>query len=282
MQEVQETWVWSLGGEESLEEGMATHSSILAWRMPWTEEPGGLQSMGLQRVGHDWSDWARTHAGWRMQMDSQVKRYVGWGLGGSQAQLQSWSRSALPFWYLDLPTWNLSEPCAIKMFMEASSFRHEQSLTPFSVLLSQENGGEAENSKLLIMSLWWQAPILEPTQSCLFGTNTLLLTRKLKVFQEPCVRNWGQTPNMRTKVALYSYHLGYHRDFRGVCYGLEAETNIYYIYIYIYIYIIYIYIYIYTHTHITCSIFSQYCKKLTEAIASNWWKMTNRQIQDKY
>ena len=44
--------VRSLGGKDALEEGMATHSSILAWRIPWTEEPGGLQSIGLQRVGH--------------------------------------------------------------------------------------------------------------------------------------------------------------------------------------------------------------------------------------
>ena len=50
---VQETWVQSLGQEDTLEEGMATHSSILAWRIPWTEEPGGLQSMRLQRVRHD-------------------------------------------------------------------------------------------------------------------------------------------------------------------------------------------------------------------------------------
>ena len=50
---VQETWVQSLGWEDLLEKEMATHSSILAWRMPWTEEPGGLQSMGSQRVGHD-------------------------------------------------------------------------------------------------------------------------------------------------------------------------------------------------------------------------------------
>ena len=42
-----------LGGEDSLEEGMATHSSILTWRIPWMEEPGGLRSMGLQRVGHN-------------------------------------------------------------------------------------------------------------------------------------------------------------------------------------------------------------------------------------
>ena len=45
--------IGSLGGEDPLEEGVATHTSILAWRIPWTEEPGGLQSMGLQRVGHD-------------------------------------------------------------------------------------------------------------------------------------------------------------------------------------------------------------------------------------
>ena len=48
-----ETWVQSLGRGDPLEEGMATHSNILAWRVPWTEEPGGLQPMGSQRVGHD-------------------------------------------------------------------------------------------------------------------------------------------------------------------------------------------------------------------------------------
>ena len=48
-----ETWIWSLGWEDPLEEGTATHSSILAWRIPWTEEPGGPQSIGLQRVGHN-------------------------------------------------------------------------------------------------------------------------------------------------------------------------------------------------------------------------------------
>ena len=50
---MQETWVLSLGWEDPLEEEMATHSSILAWRIPWTEEPGGLQAMGSKRVGHD-------------------------------------------------------------------------------------------------------------------------------------------------------------------------------------------------------------------------------------
>ena len=50
---MQETWVLSLRQEDALEKEMATHSSTLAWKIPWTEEPGRLQSMGLQRVGHD-------------------------------------------------------------------------------------------------------------------------------------------------------------------------------------------------------------------------------------
>ena len=49
---MQETWVQSLGWEDPLEKGVAIHSSILAWSIPWTEEPGGLQSLGSQRVGH--------------------------------------------------------------------------------------------------------------------------------------------------------------------------------------------------------------------------------------
>ena len=53
MQEAQKTLVRSLGQEDPLEEEKATHSSILAWKIPWTEEPGRLQSMGSLRVGHD-------------------------------------------------------------------------------------------------------------------------------------------------------------------------------------------------------------------------------------
>ena len=56
---MQETWVRSLGQEDPLEEGVATHSSTLAWKIPWTEEHGGLQSVTLQRVRHDSRDLAR-------------------------------------------------------------------------------------------------------------------------------------------------------------------------------------------------------------------------------
>ena len=56
-----ETQVWSPGQEDPLDKEVATHSSIPAWEIPWTEEPGGLQSTRLQRVGYNWSDWAHMH-----------------------------------------------------------------------------------------------------------------------------------------------------------------------------------------------------------------------------
>ena len=68
-----ETWVQSLGQGDPLEKGMATHSSVLVWRIPWTEKPGGLQSMGSQRVRHDWvtntlalPDWRRDEVSRRL------------------------------------------------------------------------------------------------------------------------------------------------------------------------------------------------------------------------
>ena len=62
MQEIQEMRVQSLGWEDPLKEDMATHSSSFAWRIPWTEESGGLQYIKPQRVRHDWSDLAHTQS----------------------------------------------------------------------------------------------------------------------------------------------------------------------------------------------------------------------------
>ena len=75
MQEPQKTQVWSLGREDPLEEGMVTHSSILAWRIPQTEEPGGLQSTGWQRVRHGWSNLARTHKDIDRQLTIEEKKW---------------------------------------------------------------------------------------------------------------------------------------------------------------------------------------------------------------
>ena len=59
--EMREIWVWSLGWEDPLEDNTASHSSILAWKIPWTEKPGGLQSTGSQRVRQDWSDLSHSY-----------------------------------------------------------------------------------------------------------------------------------------------------------------------------------------------------------------------------
>ena len=64
-----ETWVLSLGWEDPLEKGTATHSSILAWRSPWTEKPGRLQSMGSKRVRHDWATFTFTSLSWSIYYD---------------------------------------------------------------------------------------------------------------------------------------------------------------------------------------------------------------------
>ena len=77
-----ETWVRSLDQQDPLEKGMATYSSVLAWRIPWTEEPGGLQSMGSQRVGHDWATNTHTQlinththtSVWVFQISSLIKQ----------------------------------------------------------------------------------------------------------------------------------------------------------------------------------------------------------------
>ena len=76
---VRETWVRSLGWEGPLEEGMATHSSILAWRIPWTEEPGGLQSMGSHRIRHNWViKRTHTHTHTHTHTRLLLAKIVGW------------------------------------------------------------------------------------------------------------------------------------------------------------------------------------------------------------
>ena len=79
VQKTQETCVRSLGQEDPLEEEMATHSYILAWRTPWTEEPSGLQSMWSQRVRHNWSDLACTHHIPSLTSDESVSRVLAGG-----------------------------------------------------------------------------------------------------------------------------------------------------------------------------------------------------------
>ena len=75
MQESQGMRVQSLGQEDPLEKEIATHSSILAWRIPWTEKPVGLQSMGSQRVRHNYSDWAYMHTvTWSLRLSQDMNQ----------------------------------------------------------------------------------------------------------------------------------------------------------------------------------------------------------------
>ena len=100
-------WVWSLGQEDPLEEEMATHSSILAWRSSWTDEPGGLQSMGSHRVGCNWAT-EHTHTtnrdsftGWYVRIHGQrsLLGYSPWGCKESDTtewlNTQAWEQGTV-------------------------------------------------------------------------------------------------------------------------------------------------------------------------------------------
>ena len=112
-------WVWSLGQVGPLEKEMATHSSTLAWKIPWTEEPGRLHSMGSQRVKHNWSDLACTHSiilnislNWKWKSESEVAQSCWlfvtlWNVAYQAPLSMGFSRqeywSGLPFPSPDLP-----------------------------------------------------------------------------------------------------------------------------------------------------------------------------------
>ena len=83
------TQVQSLSGENPLAEGMTSHSSVLAWRIPWTEEPGGLQSIQSQRVGHDWSDLAPAPN----QLPDSSLSYPMCSSGNRMIQLSCWTKA---------------------------------------------------------------------------------------------------------------------------------------------------------------------------------------------
>ena len=86
---MRETWVQSLGWEDPLEKGKPTHSSILAWRVPWTEESGRLQPMGLQRVRHDWAtNLFRFHFSWEVSVPG--------GSGGKESACNAGDLGSIP------------------------------------------------------------------------------------------------------------------------------------------------------------------------------------------
>ena len=99
-----EAQVWFLGQEDPLEKEMATHSSILAWRIPWTEEPGRLQSMELQRVGHDWATntfipFSRKSSAGVLCRVHHVKYPAGWITSWNQDCWEKYQQPQICRWY---------------------------------------------------------------------------------------------------------------------------------------------------------------------------------------
>ena len=93
--EMQETSVQSLSREDPLEEGMATHSSILAWRIPWIEEPGGLQSMGSQTIRHDWATKHKHNTDLTQSLThltAEADHKICENVKGPKKQKQSWKK----------------------------------------------------------------------------------------------------------------------------------------------------------------------------------------------
>ena len=135
--------VWSLGQEDPLE-GMATHFNILAYRIPWTEEPGGLLSMGLQRVRHDWSNLAAAAARRHEEKTGEESFYT-WGKGhvgkheGSETS-KIWFSMTLPLrsWLVTLRS-ELPRHWWMGPSLETYHYNHHW-LHPESCLQTKENG----------------------------------------------------------------------------------------------------------------------------------------------
>ena len=138
---MQETQVWSLGQEDPMQKGMATHSSILAWRIPWTEEPGRLQSMGLQRIRHDLATNTNTYIyAYCTWISVFFFRFGSFQLKCLQMHFQS------PFSFSPLP--RISMACSLLSHLSCIL------LSFFKICLS-------------ICSSDWVIPIILPSRSCI-------------------------------------------------------------------------------------------------------------------
>ena len=107
---VQETWVQSLGQEDPLEKGMATHSRIFVWRISWTEEPGRLPSMGLQRVGHNWTHFLKV---WPKFISNLIT------LWSDTTERLNWTKLMVREWGIcSAYSFKLVETCFMALYMD--------------------------------------------------------------------------------------------------------------------------------------------------------------------
>ena len=163
-----ETQVQSLGREDPLENGMATHSSILAWRIPWTEEPGGLQSMGSHRVRHNWSNLAHMHTHKRTHAHRLV--LLGRELGQTSQRERSWQ---------DLG-WNL---------LLGLSILWEKNL----ILQKRWLGTRIFTAALITIAKMWKqlkCPSTEEGTECVHPYNAVLLCHRKEENSVTCYSGW--------------------------------------------------------------------------------------------
>ena len=130
MQEMQETQVWFLDLAHPLEKGMATHSSILAWKTPWIEEPGTLQSMGSHKVRRDWAHTCQTEAQWKEV--ACLKSYACWTTGSS-CLMESVQFSSVQL--LFATPWIAACQASLSISNSRSLFMSIESVTPSSHLI---------------------------------------------------------------------------------------------------------------------------------------------------
>ena len=130
------TQVQSLGWEDPLEKGMAIHSSILAWRIPWTEEPGGLQSLESQRFGHAWVANTHTHA--QRPFLFPFLLYFWWRNGKeSTCQCRRWKRRGFHSWIGKIPWRRERQPTPVVLL---GKFREQRCLVGYSAVGCQDQG----------------------------------------------------------------------------------------------------------------------------------------------
>ena len=112
MQETKEIWVQFLGGEDSLEENMAIHFNILAWKIPWTEEPNGLQSIASQGIGHDWSNWASMQQLTNKREERKMNNKRRYGIRIIKLRLENMRIICFPFHLYAFFLWIYHPPCS--------------------------------------------------------------------------------------------------------------------------------------------------------------------------
>ena len=166
---MRETRVQSLGREDLLEKEMATHSIILAWKIPWTEKPGRLQSMGLQRVIHDW------------ETSLSLFTFIFWLLSSTQTEMKNWQEEKGDWRYILLHK---------RENKESTAFTEQKDMLPYHVEKCQCRNKGANNYVVFI----WGSSLL-----ILSGVQHARTSHEHKDYSE--MFRWKEIPDLRESIS---------------------------------------------------------------------------------